>query len=1336
MSSSRRRGPPLLATLTFAAPLVVLAVARLAASLAGGPPPAVAAERTASQLDAWFEGVLERSARIVERALAPGPAATAAGGGVLAERLEGLALLDGELDLLTWTGTPVDPPEGLAGVAWPRWTVRRDGVRTRLLVKAGPDELGRLALASFVVDSLLDQQGCEELLPDELRSAGIQIEWLDSQTAQGSAGEGASHRLGAPRGPVLALARIAPPSPAQRRERVRDVGEAAAAILFAALLGLWRWRRREPGSTWTWLADMLALGAGRAALHWAESASVLLPRALGSPSLYGSAAPWGLLASPADMALSAATLFLAATTTARYLHARRTAAASALAVLLALGASAAAAGLVLSIAHDSRSSLLDRPAAFGPGIEPLLWASVALALLGAARLGAVPFGSRSPEPLARAHPALVGVIFVALVFAAALVVQRRSEKLALEQLGSQYAPAVLEQSARRELTLTLALREIRERYADEGDPLPSLGAGPDELAFRFWSRGELFHSGYKSSLTFYSPTGAVIDSFAFDLPPLVEPVVAGEVPAAEPAVKRELFDPVVAVQQRLLHGEVRVERGHELLGVVVGHVLDEPDNLPFLPASRPYLAALGAGSPHQSGVEFAGGPEYVLYDAYGTVELTTLRRPPPDSGVLREAAALGEPVRVAAGDAALFGLALGDDEGRLHLLLLPARGTLERLAAAVRLALLALLSWAGVTAVSQLVRHRGPRDTLRALRGSFYRKLLAALLLASVVPLVGLAVFLRGYVERRGEAALIEAATGLVGAAQRQVEEYAASQLDDDPAAGVPINDDILYWLRGVLGQEIHIYENGRLVASSRRELFSSGLLPPWLDGAVQRRLSEEGLPSLVAPARLGPTEITVAYAPVRLHWRPAGEVVVAVPLVLEPRQIERATDRVGEMILLATVALVTILAAVAALIARTVARPVRELVGATARIADGNYDARLLPRTRDELADLVRGFNTMAGALERQRGDLERRRDYMEALLHHATTGVISLDPLGRVVTLNPAAAELLAADGARVGEGTLLAEGLAATPALRPLAEALRLATRRSGEPADADVRRRGEARRLRLVSVELDAGSPSGRGRLVLVDDVTDLTRSNQLAAWAEMARAIAHEIKNPLTPIQLSAEHLARLIADRGLTPDPQIEACLETIVKQVRALHAIAAEFSAYAKLWALQPVPADPVAFMRETVSPYAAALPRGVRIEQDYAAAPEVSIDRRVLTRAVTNLLQNAIEALEPEGGVVRAGVRHDVEREEVVLSVADSGPGLEPEVRDRLFEPYFSTKTSGTGLGLAIALRAVEAHGGRIEVSGGPGRGTTFDIRLPVAGALPAVEARAATARPGGGT
>jgi two-component system nitrogen regulation sensor histidine kinase NtrY len=549
---------------------------------------------------------------------------------------------------------------------------------------------------------------------------------------------------------------------------------------------------------------------------------------------------------------------------------------------------------------------------------------------------------------------------------------------------------------------------------------------------------------------------------------------------------------------------------------------------------------------------------------------------------------------------------------------------------------------------------------------------------------------------------------------QKVIEDYAstgdAGRDQDGDGNGQALDDVILHWLGRVVGQEILVYQDGALVATSKRELFASGLLTPRLPGEVAEALTQRRMPYVVRTLPLGRARIPVVYTGIRVP-EARGPMVVAVPLVLQEQEAARAVEQIVEMLLLATVALGTLLAAAASPLARNVAEPVRQLVDATGRIAAGDYRARLQTRSQDELAELVDGFNAMASALAGQRADLERRRDYMEALLRHATTGVLSTDAHGRLVTQNPAASSLLQGEegSPRVGEGLLEAVGRESE--LAPLAQALARPAA-AGEAVDVDLVRRGRARRLRVVRVDLPdpAGGPAGT--LVLLEDVTDLMRSNQLAAWAEMARAIAHEIKNPLTPIQLSTEHLERLLRDRAVLPSPEIESCLITVIKQVRALREIASEFSAYAKLPDLALRPTDPGQFLRDVVAPYRAAHPPGIHIEEDYVPTGRMAADPKVLARAVVNLIENALQAM-PQGGRLRIGVRG--ENGEVVMSVADTGPGLDPKVRARLFTPYFSTKSSGTGLGLAIVRRAVEAHGGRVEVASVPGRGTTFTIHLP---------------------
>jgi two-component system nitrogen regulation sensor histidine kinase NtrY len=551
----------------------------------------------------------------------------------------------------------------------------------------------------------------------------------------------------------------------------------------------------------------------------------------------------------------------------------------------------------------------------------------------------------------------------------------------------------------------------------------------------------------------------------------------------------------------------------------------------------------------------------------------------------------------------------------------------------------------------------------------------------------------------------------LVGAAQRVVEDYQNVGEDDPSVPRLPINDQALWWLRRVVGQEIHVYEDGVLAATSKPELFDSGLLQPRLPGEVDRDVVRGGQPFVVRQERLGALRLPVAYARVDEPRGPRN-AVIAVPLVIEQRAFTRSVDRLVEMLLLLTTALVSLLAVSAAWIARSVAEPVRRLADASRRIAGGDYGARLASSSRDEMGSLVADFNGMASALAGQRADIERRRDYMEALLRHATTGVISTDVTGRVVTINPAAQELLSDPPGPPKTGEALMAALLASERLKPLAAALTGPEAAGAAPVEVDLAVGEGTARYRLIRVPLPDPAGGEQGSLVLLDDVTSLMKSNQLAAWAEMARAIAHEVKNPLTPIQLSAEHVRRLLHDRGVLPNAEMEACLDTIVRNVRELRDISGAFSTYAKIPDLALTRVDPTAFLREIATPYRAAPPAGIAIEEHHVEAPEILADPRILARAIVNLIENALQSM-PDGGTLTLSSGPG-QRGEVVFTVADTGTGLTQDARARLFEPYFSTKSSGTGLGLAIVRRVVLGHGGSIDVSSTPGRGTTFRIRL----------------------
>src|SRR5688500_10296069 len=229
--------------------------------------------------------------------------------------------------------------------------------------------------------------------------------------------------------------------------------------------------------------------------------------------------------------------------------------------------------------------------------------------------------------------------------------------------------------------------------------------------------------------------------------------------------------------------------------------------------------------------------------------------------------------------------------------------------------------------------------------------------------------------------------------------------------------------------------------------------------------------------------------------------------------------------------------------------------------------------------------------------------------------------------------------------------------------------------------------------------------------------ELKRTHRLAAWAEMARQVAHEIKNPLTPIQLSAEHLRRVHVDRGEPMSPVLQECVDSILTQVKLLRQISSEFSAFASSPTVRATEFDLGELAGEIVAPYRAGLPQRIEMRLDIEPdLPRVRADRTLLGRALTNLIENGLHAM-PEGGRLSIAINHDDGA--VQVRVADTGVGMDQEALERAFEPYFSTKATGTGLGLPIARRNVELNGGTIAVDSARGRGTTVTVRMPAVSA-----------------
>jgi two-component system nitrogen regulation sensor histidine kinase NtrY len=413
--------------------------------------------------------------------------------------------------------------------------------------------------------------------------------------------------------------------------------------------------------------------------------------------------------------------------------------------------------------------------------------------------------------------------------------------------------------------------------------------------------------------------------------------------------------------------------------------------------------------------------------------------------------------------------------------------------------------------------------------------------------------------------------------------------------------------------------------------------------------------------------------------------------------------------------------------LARRITTPLRLVAEGAERIASGERGVKVdFPAGDDEFGALIASFNRMSerlvaseeevehtrAGLTRKNQELEERRRLTETVLETVGTGVLVVDAEGVTTALNAAAASLLGLDASVVGRTfseTLTGPGRVE---IASLVQRL-LSGRGARQEREIDVPNQGRDRNLAVTVVPLP-GAGASHGAVVVLDDLTPLMRAQKVAAWGEVARKLAHEIKNPLTPIQLSAQRIRKA----HLKSDPDFERilveCTSAIVAEVDALKNLVDEFAQFARLPTANLVPSSLHEVIDATLSLYEG-LFTGVRIDRHLAPdVPTLRLDPDQIKRVLINLVDNAIEATEKRGRVT-ISTEFDRPQGRVLLGVADDGPGVAEPDRERLFVPHFSTKKRGSGLGLAIVSRIVQEHRGVIRVENNPPRGARFVVELP---------------------
>ena len=789
----------------------------------------------------------------------------------------------------------------------------------------------------------------------------------------------------------------------------------------------------------------------------------------------------------------------------------------------------------------------------------------------------------------------LGLVVPALAFYPALFQLAWQAKAQLVE--TRYAPQALNLRQTIQRLLQQSLEEI-DQFPDLANLAavpPTAGETLTDPAFQVWRITSLASFPVTSSLELYGPDGTLGSRFAFNLPEDLTVVPRSEETTCTWDVYEEVA-PFFAEERRVL----RASRGlcapdGRIRGSVVLHAMLDWENLPFISSQSPYMELLRPADPLRgegiSGrdVEFAfygwsrrplyssSGPAWPLEDdVFGRIEQSRM----PFWTELQR----GEE---------RFDAYSQNDRGGIYVLGFPIVSALGHVVNLAELTLLAWLTYAmllALTAVVGMFSGRGATAPalLREVRASFYRKLLLAFIAATVVPVVALALTVGTYVADEMRANVEEEAVRTASAASRVVEDLVAPRAAQQ---GVGVDDNLMVWVSRLIDQDVNIFSGSRLLATSERNLFASGLLPVRTPADVFRNIELRREAATVTPERIGALEYLVAATPMAARDIDA---ILTVPLASQAQEIETQIDTMYRYVLLGALLFVLGGAFIGYWLAERIADPVNRLTRATRRLARGDLDVRVAATSSDELRRLVEDFNRMAADLQHQRRELER-----------------------------------------------------------------------------------------------------------------------THRLEAWAEMARQVAHDIKNPLTPIQLNAEHLRRVHADRGEPLSPVLQECVATILTQVKLLRQIASEFSSFASAPTARPATVEVQELLREIVDPYRAGLSDRITFDVDVPSdLPPIHVDRTLITRALTNLIENALHAM-PARGTITLVARSD--NGVVRVRVSDTGVGMDPEALARAFEPYFSTKATGTGLGLPIAKRNVEINGGSINVVSERDRGTTVEITLP---------------------
>jgi PAS domain S-box-containing protein len=539
------------------------------------------------------------------------------------------------------------------------------------------------------------------------------------------------------------------------------------------------------------------------------------------------------------------------------------------------------------------------------------------------------------------------------------------------------------------------------------------------------------------------------------------------------------------------------------------------------------------------------------------------------------------------------------------------------------------------------------------------------------------------------------------------------------------------------LGRDLNFYGNPVVAASSRQELYISELVPSLIASSAFIECFVNGRELHFTRERLGEVDLVIGYSPLRdAAGNPVG--AMSVPVAYRQDDVGRGMEATSAAISYLLVIVIGAIFIFGLMLARRISSPIHDLIQGTLKIGSGDLSFTIPKSRDDEIGDLVTSFNKMTAALARSRKTLSERKRYIETIIGNVGAGIIATDSRGRIDTFNSAAEKLL-------GIKARHARGREVERVLRRIG-ASRLAAVLDEVRGDRGIARKevvlsrkgGEQVTLRAAVTAVKGPRSRDMGRVMVFEDVTELIRSKKLVAWSEMARQVAHEIKNPLTPMKLSAQQVLQAHRDGAGDFGSVLEESVATIVEQIESLRRIAVEFSQFSRMPARELKKSSLNAILEDSIGQYERTIAGSVSFEKDLdGKLPDLMVDADEVKRVFLNVIENAVQAM-PEGGTLKIESFKDRPRrrksgydavatsseslarsggEFVEVSFTDSGSGISTENAGKLFEPNFSTKSHGTGLGLAICRGIMDAYGGALVIESTEGKGTCVRVRFPLA-------------------